>query len=215
MTCIRSCLLLAASVSLWGAAPTVSAQSPQQDPMARIRARVEAARLLRALPPPPGVRDVQWKQLSPPGWSPAKIAQRQGVAGLADDEPGAAAIKDEIRSEWDRAPTVPQPDDSPVRLTGYPVMLTEDSAAARTIILAPYYGACIRSPSPPANQMVLVSLKRPLPKNMEQRPIWIVGKMVTLATSTPYGKVAYLMLDAQWEAYPIQKYPMPQYQPLR
>lgn len=210
--CFRLLLLLAA-LSTWAAAGAAPSDHP--DPMARWRARVEAARLATVPAPPKGVRDLQWQQLSPPGWNPGQILTRLGVDSLQDSDPASQAKMLEIRQEWDRAPVVAQVEGTTVRLTGFPLVLDEMAGSARTILVAPYYGACVHKPAPPANQMVVVALKNAFPANMQQQPLWITGKLVVQSTPTRYGRAAYLMVDAKWEPYPYQKYPLPQYQQLR
>ena len=121
----------------------------------------------------------------------------------------------EINREWDMAQTVVASDDAPVRLAGYPIMLDEGEGLSSTIILVPYQGNGILRPRPPANQMVLVVLKKGLPRNMADQPIWITGRMYPVATPTQHGKVGYLMPEGKWGKYPIEKYPLPPYVPLR
>ena len=207
---------LLVALSTLGATLSGVAASADQDPMARWRARVEAARLASVPPPPKGVRDMQWQQLSPAGWNPGQILTRLGVDSVQDSDPAAKAKMGEIRREWDNAPTVDlPPDGAPVRLTGFPLTVDSMAGLARTILVAPYYGACIHKPAPPANQMVVVSVTNAFPADFQQRPVWITGRLVKQTTPTPFGQAAYLMVDAKWEPYPLQKYPMPQYLPLR
>ena len=203
------------TISVAAASVGAAAASPNQDPMSFWRARIEAARLASVPPPPKGVREMQWQELSPPGWNPGNILTRLGVDSIQDNDPAAMSKMGEIRKEWDNAPTVPLAEGMIVRLTGFPLTIDDMAGSARTILVAPYYGACIHKPSPPANQLVVVSLKNAFPVNMQQRPIWIVGRLVQQATPTPFGQAAYLMLDAKWQLYPREKHPLPQYQPLR
>ena len=195
-------------------APTARAEFPI-DPMAHWRAQIEDARRKSVPPPPRGVREMHWNTLSPAGWNPGQILQRLGVMKVSDGEPDARRIEAEIQREWDKAPTVALTDDKPVRMTGYPVLLDDGDGLARTILLVPYRGACIHRPSPPANQMVKVSFKKGIPRNMDTTSIWVTGKIVALASPTPYGRVAYTMPEAQWQKYPIEKHPLPLYIPLR
>ena len=179
------------------------------------RERVEAARRLSVPKPPAGVRELQWHALSPPGWDPGKFLKQLNIANLQDSDPRAAQAAAQIRAEWDSAPAVTFTDDAPVRLTGFPVMLDPGEGLSKTILLVPYYGACVHRPAPPANQMVLVVLKSGLPRNMASQPIWITGRIYPLRVPTVHGKVAYSMPEATWTKYPQEKYPMPQYVPLR
>ena len=185
------------------------------DPMAHWRAQIEDARRKTIPAPPKGVHELHWNALSPAGWTPGQILQRLGVMKMSDGQPGARQLEAEIQREWDKAPTVALTDDTPVRMTGYPTMLSAGDGLAKTILLVPYRGACIHRPSPPANQMVMVTFKRGIPRNMDTTSIWVTGKIYPLAAPTPYGRVAYTMPDAQWQKYPAEKYPLPQYIPLR
>lgn len=178
------------------------------------RARVEAARLASVPKPPPGVRDMQWNALSPPGWNPGEFLQQLNLGALKDSDPRAAQAAAQIRQHWDAAPSVPMTDDAPVRMTGYPVMLDGGEGLSRNILLVPYYGACVHRPAPPANQMVMVVLKNGLPRNMATLPVWITGRIYPVRVPTTYGMAAYTMPEATWTKYPYEKYPMPQYVPL-
>lgn len=207
-------ILTAAAAWLWAGAGTAFAEY-NIDPMSHWRAQIEDARRKNVPPPPRGVREMHWNTLSPAGWNPGQILQRLGVRAVSDGEPGARQVEAEIQREWDKAPTVPLNDDTPVRMTGYPTMLDAGEGLAKTILLVPYRGACIHRPSPPANQMVMVTFRSGIPRNMDATSIWVTGKIYALAAPTPYGRVAYTMPDAQWQKYPVEKYPLPQYIPLR
>lgn len=212
MTLRLSSLLLASAVL----AGTTGARAQYNiDPMAHWRMQIEEARRKTLPAPPKGTRELHWNALSPAGWNPGQILQRLGVRNISDGNPRAREVEAQIQQEWDKAPTVPLNDDSPVRMTGYPIILGAGEGLARTILLVPYRGACIHSPAPPANQMVMVSFKQGLPRNMDTTALWVTGKIHVLAAPTPYGRVAYTMSDATWQKYPVEKYTLPQYVPLR
>jgi len=207
--------LLAASLALLAAGRARGTDMPAQNAVENMRARVEAARLLSIPKPPPGVRDLRWNELSPPGWNPGSFLRELDVGKLGDSDPRAVQAMKEVRREWDAAPAVTFTDDKPVRLTGFPILLDPGQGLSRAILLVPYYGACIHRPSPPANQMVMVVLKQGLPRNLDGLPIWVLGRIYAARTSTQYGKVAYTVMDGSWIKYPYDKYPMPQYIALR
>jgi len=180
-----------------------------------MRARVEAARRLSVPRPPPGVRDMRWNELSPPGFNPGRFLEELDIGRLGDSDPRAVQAMEKIQREWDAAPAVTFTDDQPVRLTGFPVLLEPGDGLSRAILLVPYYGACIHRPSPPANQMVMVVLKNPMPRNMDHLPIWVLGRIYAVRTATQHGKAAYTITEGTWLKYPYEKYPMPLYSPLR
>jgi hypothetical protein len=212
---LRRRLLLAGSLALAGADPLRANPKPAQNAVENMRARVEAARLLSVPKPPPGVRDMRWHELSPPGFNPGRFLDELNIKELADSDPRAVQALERIQREWDEAPSVVFDNDRPVRLTGFPILLDRGQGLSRAILLVPYYGACIHRPSPPANQMVLVVLKNPMPRNMDHLPVWVLGRIYAARTATQFGKVAYTVTEGTWIKYPHEKYPMPQYVPLR
>lgn len=184
------------------------------EPMGRWREQIDNARRLAVPPPPKGVRDVQWEELSPRGWNPGKIMQRLGVSKVSATDPQYRDVETEILREWDRAPTVAIADTNPIRLTGYSIILGEGQGLVKTIILVPYHGHGIHRPPAPANQRVMVSLKHGLPRNMGETPIWVTGQIHPLGAPTLAGWVGYTMTDATWQKFPVSQYPLPRYNPL-
>ncbi len=194
---------------------TLSAQTRPAIPgdvAAALRAHSEEMRRLSVPPPAAGRRDMPWRDLSPPDWNPRAVLERLRVDTLEDGDPRAPALMAEIRRTWDRAPALRSLDRAGVRLTGFPVMLDDGTQDTHTILLAPYYGACVHAPTPAANQMVHVRLQQPLPREMYQYPIWVEGTLRVRSTTTRHGRVVYAMEQAQWKPYPFRQYPMPQYQ---
>ena len=196
----------------------------QFEPRTSRQAQIEEARRKNIPPPATGVRDTQWHALSPSDWNPARFLRdlRNAHPDVHDDprhksgnDPELAAMRAEIQREWDAAPTVAAPDDAPIRLTGFAIMLEPGQGLAKNVLLVPYYGVGIRHEPPPANQMVIVTFKQGLPRNLEQEPIWVTGRLYPLATPTVYGRVAYTMPDARWQKFPVGRYPLPSYRPLR
>jgi hypothetical protein len=196
----------------------------QLGPRTSRQVQIDEARRKNIPPPAKGVRDTQWHELSPKDWNPAKFLRdlRNANPDVHDDphhnhgdDPQVAAMRSAIQREWDAAPTVTPPDDASIRLTGFAVMLERGQGLARNVILMPYYGVGINHEPPPANQMVVVTFRQGLPRNLEQEPIWVTGRLYPLASPTVYGRVAYAMPDARWQKFPVGRYPLPPYRPLR
>lgn len=64
-----------------------------------------------------------------------------------------------------------------VRMPGYALPLELDRKAVSKFLLVPYVGACIHSPPPPPNQLVVVHLQTPYEVEDVYAPVWITGKM--------------------------------------
>ncbi len=155
--------------------------------------------------------DLTWAQLSPPGYRAQAVLDRLGVDQLEDRDARAEAILAEVQRQWQKAPPIRRMPEGPVRMTGFPVMLTEGDKPVTQILLVPYYGACIHSPPPPANQAVLVTLDRELPRQMYQFPVWVTGTLVHAPAVTPHGRVLYRMREASWQPHPWPRQPLPVY----
>lgn len=186
-----------------------------QDYAAKRQAAIEAARLLDLPRPRKGVREGSWGELLARGLSPEQELERAGVQKPMDDAPDALKMFYRLRLQRMQsqmpAPAVVLTNETPIRLTGFPVMPDNDAPMTRNVVLAPYNDACSSRRVPLANQMVQVWFKRPMPKNMSKEPVWIVGTLVPLASPSRCGKVAYVMLDATWTRYP-KNFAVPAYE---
>ena len=65
------------------------------------------------------------------------------------------------RATWDNAPTNSRLDGTGVRWPGCVVPLEDVKGGIKEFLLAPYFGACIQAPPPPANQIVPVVADQP------------------------------------------------------
>lgn len=96
-----------------------------------------------------------WSELRPAGPAAAVDLGGVQVASLDDADPRAARLLRELRAAADQAPAVAKWDGQQVSLLGYVVPL--DGRQGREFLLVPYFGACIHTPPPPANQVVHVT----------------------------------------------------------
>ena len=106
----------------------------------------------------------------------------------------------ELRQVWDAAPTRSELNGARLRLPGFVVPLDPGEGKVKEFLLVPYFGACIHSPPPPANQIVHVQLAaaRPL-RTME--PVWISGVLRTQRQNSPWGFSGYAMDGQVVEPY--------------
>jgi hypothetical protein len=90
-------------------------------------------------------------------------------------------------------PTLARLNGQRVRLPGFIVPLEDFQDQAKEFLLVPYFGACVHTPPPPPNQMVLVKLTGG-PKSLALfDPVWIEGVLEIQQVSSPYGVVSYRM----------------------
>ena len=136
-------------------------------------------------------REIKWTDLLPKDWSPAVYAP-PGRLGLASDlDPGAQAALAKLRLALDNAPTVAGMDGAQVKLPGYLVPLEEVRGEMTEFLLVPYFGACIHTPPPPANQIVFVRLKTPIRGFHSMDTVWVQGQLATTRQESYMGASGY------------------------
>ena len=133
------------------------------------------------------VRELQWSELIPKGWSP--LAELRKLNPAASDSPEAMEL---MRDIWDKAPTNPAVEGIQARLPGYVVPLDTQPAGIKEFLLVPYFGACIHSPPPPANQIVNVRLVAPA-KLRAMDVVWVQGTLRAARTDSSMGVSGYVM----------------------
>lgn len=105
-----------------------------------------------------------------------------------------------MRALWDNAPTVSAMDGASVKLPGYVVPLEEVDGALTEFLLVPYFGACIHTPPPPANQIVFVSASGA--KGFRAMDtVWVSGRMSTVRHGSAMGASGYRLTATKVERY--------------
>jgi hypothetical protein len=102
------------------------------------------------------VQELKWDELVPKNWDPTKRYRNISLESLRDNDPRAIQMLDEMRAVWDNAPVNVALDGTAARLSGFVVPLDNTQGGIREFLLVPYFGACIHTPPPPANQIVHV-----------------------------------------------------------
>ncbi|WP_368734878.1 DUF3299 domain-containing protein, partial [Listeria seeligeri] len=124
-------------------------------------------------------QDIVWHQLVPSGWNPTQsLRGLRSFTRLPDSDPRAQAMMDKLRSAWDEAPTVSSFDGHDVRIMGYVVPLESGPSGIREFLLVPYFGACIHTPPPPANQIIFVRLESPAKDIRTMSTVRVSGTLV-------------------------------------
>ena len=141
-------------------------------------------------------RDAKWEELVPKGWDPTKKFRAMNLGMLGDDHPKVQEMMREMRETWDNAPTVKELDGAAVRLPGYVVPLEEVKGELKEFLLVPYYGACIHSPPPPANQIVHVVAAKPVKGIRSMDTVWVSGTLKSARKDSGMGMSGYQMAAA-------------------
>ena len=151
-----------------------------------------------------GYTELRWDDLVPKGWDPGKAMRDKGIANigmLIDGDPKTTALMSQMRESWDNAPTEPSLDGARVRLPGYLVPLEETAAGHTEFLLVPYFGACIHTPPPPANQIVMVVPAKPAVGFRSMDTVWVNGVLKATRSNTAMGSSGYRLESALVERY--------------
>lgn len=141
----------------------------------------------------------RWLDLTPPGWNPYAKMNPLLFGRIQDGSPEAVAAMEQVREALDNAPTVDELQGRAVRLPGYVVPLQSSRDGVSTFLLVPYFGACIHTPPPPANQIVVVHLKAPSKTLKTMDPVRVIGRLSLDRQHTGMGASGYRIDDATVE----------------
>ena len=148
--------------------------------------------------------ELRWDDLVPKGWDPMKGLKDKGIGNLAalnDGDPKAVALMRELREAWDNAPAETQLDGTRIKLPGYLVPLEESAGGHTEFLLVPYFGACIHTPPPPANQIVLVVPAKPAAGYRSMDTVWVSAPLKATRSNSPMGASGYRLEGALVERY--------------
>jgi uncharacterized protein len=147
---------------------------------------------------------IKWRQLMPPGWSPANYfshapfgTQRE----LEDTDPRARALLDKLIELGRDAPPLQSLQGRLVRIAGFVLPLDRSGDSISRFLLVPYQGACVHTPPPPANQAIVVDARHPLTVAQAAYPLWVRARLELHLQRTPHMHAAYRMRDAAFEPF--------------
>lgn len=185
---------------LWGASATSAQAQSLRDTVRNTVPQVQPslsgeAEPLGARVPGPA-RTIGWEQLIPAGWDPYKGLRSLNLDALDDNDPRAEEALQKMRKMWDNAPINPLILGESVRLPGFLVPLDDLAEGIKEFLLVPYFGACVHSPPPPANQIVHVLLTRPDKKLRLMDVVWVSGPLSATKTDSHMGVASY-RIDAK------------------
>ncbi len=139
----------------------------------------------------PTYREVDWDALLPKDWDPAAALKGLDLANLRDGDPRATEAMARMQEMFDNAPLNPALDNTRVRIAGFVVPLEARGKLIHEFLLVPYFGACIHTPPPPANQIIHVFPAKPLSNVVAMDPVWVSGAIETGRSKTSMGSAGY------------------------
>lgn len=152
--------------------------------------------------------EIKWEALVPKGWDPAKEFKNLDLSKLQDSDPRAIEALDRLKKEWDDAPAEPALNGKKMRIAGFALPLERVGDKVTEFLLVPYFGACIHTPPPPANQIIHAKSMKPLTGVKMMAPIWAYGTLFVQRGETQWGVAGYrLAVDkvAPYEDVPKKK----------
>lgn len=144
-------------------------------------------------------RLVTWDDLIDVKWAKEVQAEMAVVGRLGfmkDGTESADRALAKLRSKWDEAPIIQTYLGQRIRIAGFVVPLDASRDKSRPFLLVPYFGACIHTPPPPANQIILVtpgpdSKVKGVPQTMDT--VWVEGLLEGDRVTTEQGVVGYTL----------------------
>lgn len=152
--------------------------------------------------------EIKWEALLPPGWNPASPLQNLDLSSLNDSDPRAIEALEKLRQKWDNAPANPALNGRRIRIAGYTLPLERRGQDVIEFLLVPYYGACIHTPPPPANQIIHAKSAQPLSGVQLMTPVWVYGTLHVQRHDTIWGVAGYTLTVERvrpWQAPPRPK----------
>jgi len=148
--------------------------------------------------PDEAARALGWEDLVPAGFVPAADPtwemSEQELQELFNGSAASNQRLREIEEELSYAPVEPSLDGQHVTLPGYIVPLDFDGQTRlEEFLLVPYYGACIHTPPPPANQVVMARLDRPTEVGNGYEPVSLRGILRARTSVTDLAETGYTM----------------------
>lgn len=143
-----------------------------------------------AKPAPGQPRLISWEELVPKDWDPMKEFKGMDLSKLQDGDPRANELLMKMQEVSNNAPTNPEMNGVEVKIPGFIVPLEESKGEVTEFLLVPYFGACIHTPPPPANQILHVRPRQGA-KFRAMDTVWVTGKLQTLRNDSMMGVSGY------------------------
>lgn len=152
-------------------------------------------------------QEITWEALIPITWDPSAAFKGLNFEQLEDSDPRAQQALDTMRAAWDAAPAEKSWDGKAVLLPGFIIPLERKGDWVSELLLVPYFGACIHSPPPPANQTIHVVLKTPMQHLKMMDAFWAKGTLKVTRGDSGMGFFSYRLYADSLQPYEFEKTP--------
>jgi hypothetical protein len=146
-------------------------------------------------------RTITWEELVPKDWDPFKDFKDLNFQMLDDGDPRAIKLLERMRKVWDEAPVNEALAGQVVRLPGFIVPLEDSREGLEEFLLVPYFGACIHSPPPPANQIIHVVPAKPARGFRSMDAVWVSGALALDRVDSHMGMAGYRIAASEVAPY--------------
>jgi uncharacterized protein len=148
--------------------------------------------------------DTPWEALSPADYDPFAAIRDLNFATLKDSDPRAMEALAKLMESRNKAPVVQELQGKQIRISGFLVPVTKVKDDVIEFLLVPYFGACIHTPPPPSNNVIMVIPDKPYKGGTTMDAVTVSGQMTIHRTDSPWGTAAYKLT-----AQRVTKYAMP------
>ncbi|GGB91312.1 hypothetical protein GCM10011352_16700 [Marinobacterium zhoushanense] len=150
------------------------------------------------------VTEITWDELMPQDYDLSYedlYGSDVDINNLDDFDSGAQSMLDHMQQVLSSAPVVEEMDGRMVRIPGFVVPLGGEDQRIDRFFLVPYFGACIHTPPPPANQIIDTHFEPGTRIESLYDAVWITGRLTVERFSNELGTAGYRL-----EAYQIEPY---------
>ena len=155
-----------------------------------------------------GAALLSWTDLQPPGFrlNPDEVFGGRDISQISDMSEEGQRLMDQLQRHLDAAPPVQSLEGQRVILRGFALPLVRREGMSTQFFLVPYYGTCIHSPPPPANQIVRVAYPEGVALRGFFASLEVEGNLRLEVTEHRLGRGAYVLdaqriepIDLQWQ----------------
>jgi len=151
---------------------------------------------------------IEWGDLIPADFvqppNPFETMTREEIDKLLDGSEESNQRIAEFEEIMAYAPTNDELDQKRIKMPGYVVPLDFDGQTTlEEFLLVPYYGACIHTPPPPANQVVHTMASKAVEVDDPYRPVWVIGTLHIDTVTSDLAEAGYRLELDRIEPYEL------------